>query len=254
LYESVGDKFGQAGAIGWLVQVQKDRERSKSLLFQYLKLSRELGHRSWIAGTLKELAHRAIWDGDFSSAAQWLEEARTIYRELGSQAGEGEILAVNGVMAYWQGDYQQAATQFETSALCYEKIGFSWMASWPRVRIGYTLLQRGDPAQAVEVFRWSVQQFQKANNMIGLVYVLEGFATLYTNHGQPERAARLFAWADVTRDKIGDHRPPVEQASVERDLLVVRSKLDDLAFETLSVQGRSMTVEQAIALALANDE
>jgi predicted ATPase/class 3 adenylate cyclase len=254
LYESLGDKYGQASATSWLVINQQDRVDSKSLLFQNLKFCRELGDLSGIANTLDSLAQRAIWEGDFSSAAQWLEEARTIYRELGNRAGEADILSVDGLLAYWQGDYQQAATQFETSALCYEKIGFSWMASWPRVRIGYTLLQRGDPAQAVEVFRWSVQQFQKANNMIGLVYVLEGFAALYTNHGQPERAARLFAWADVTRDQIGDHRPPVEQKSVEHDLEVIHSQVNDSEFAKLSAEGSSMTTEQAISLALAQDE
>jgi hypothetical protein len=52
------------------------------------------------------------------------------------------------------------------------------------------------------------------------------------------------------REKIGDFRPPVEQASVDKDLAVLHSKVDDTEFTRLSAQGRSMTVEQAIALAL----
>ena len=51
-------------------------------------------------------------------------------------------------------------------------------------------------------------------------------------------------------NKIGDHRPPVEQASVEKDLAVIHSKIDDTEFTRLSAEGRTMTVEQAIALAL----
>jgi hypothetical protein len=61
---------------------------------------------------------------------------------------------------------------------------------------------------------------------------------------------RLFAWADDMREKIGDHRPPVEQNSVERDLAVIHSKIDDAEFTRLSADGRTMTFEQAIALAL----
>jgi tetratricopeptide (TPR) repeat protein len=254
LHESLGDKYGQAVATSWLVINQQDRGGPKSLLFQTLKLCRELGDLAGIANTLSGLAQRAIWEGDFSTAAQWLEEARTIYRELGNQAGQADILGVDGLLAYWQGDYQQAATHFEASALRYERIGFSWLAFWSRVKIGYTLLQLGDLAQAAEVFRWSIQQFQKANNTIGLVYTLEGFASLHANHGQPERAARLFAWADVMRDKIGDHRPPVEQRSVENDLVIVHSQVDDSEFTRLSAEGSSMTMEQAIALALADPE
>jgi len=82
-----------------------------------------------------------------------------------------------------------------------------------------------------------------------LVFAVEGLAKLNLNQGQPERAAQLFAWADAMRDQIGDHRPPVEHASVEKDLAVIHSKLNDAEFEKLSTAGRAMTTEQAIALA-----
>jgi len=61
---------------------------------------------------------------------------------------------------------------------------------------------------------------------------------------------RLFAWADAMRERIGDHRPPVEQDSVERDLAVIHSTLNDDVFLKLSTEGRALTTEQAIALAL----
>lgn len=52
------------------------------------------------------------------------------------------------------------------------------------------------------------------------------------------------------REKMGDPRPPVEQAPVERDLAVIHSKIDESEFINFSAEGRTMTVEQAIALAL----
>jgi hypothetical protein len=85
---------------------------------------------------------------------------------------------------------------------------------------------------------------------IALVFAIEGLASLYVNQKQLERAVRLFAWADAMREKIGDQRPPVEQKSVERDMAVIRSKLSDSEFENLSTNGRTMSVEQAVALAL----
>ena len=50
-------------------------------------------------------------------------------------------------------------------------------------------------------------------------------------------------YPNAMREKIGDHRPPVEQASVEKDLEVVHSKVDDAEFTRLSIEGRTMTVE-----------
>jgi hypothetical protein len=52
------------------------------------------------------------------------------------------------------------------------------------------------------------------------------------------------------REKISDQRPPVEQASVERDLVVIHSKVNEADFAEFSVEGNAMTTEQAIALAL----
>jgi len=86
--------------------------------------------------------------------------------------------------------------------------------------------------------------------VIGLVYTLEGYASLYVNQDQPERAAQLFAWADAMREKIDDPRPPLEQASVDKDLEIIHSRVNDAEHAKLSSEGRGMTIEQAIAFAL----
>lgn len=116
--------------------------------------------------------------------------------------------------------------------------------------MAYAVLRQGDVQKARELFADNIQSTQKANLTIALVYTVEGLASLYMHQGQLERAVRLFAWADAMRDQIGDHRPPLEQASVERDLEVVHSRLNEAEFENLSREGGAMTPEQAIALAL----
>ncbi len=121
---------------------------------------------------------------------------------------------------------------------------------WARVNIVYAILRQGDIQQVREKCEDSLQRMQKADSIIGMIYAIEGFASLYVDQEQPERAARLFAWADAMREKIGDHRPPVEQPSVERDLAVIHAKLDDPNFAKLSTEGQAMTVEEAVALAL----
>ena len=124
------------------------------------------------------------------------------------------------------------------------------MESWFRVRLAYVTLRQGEIMQAQSMFKNVLRHFQDTNNIGGMVFTIEGFASLYVSRRQTERAAQLFAWADAMREKIGDHRPPVEQNSVERDLAVIHSQLDDAKFETLSTNGRTITVEQAIVLAL----
>jgi trimethylamine:corrinoid methyltransferase-like protein len=71
--------------------------------------------------------------------------------------------------------------------------------------------------------------------------------------GQFERAASLFAWTDAMSAQIGDIRPPVEQASIERELEVIHAHIDDSDFKNSRELGKSMSVSQAIALALDDD-
>lgn len=250
LYQSLGDKLGQATVMAWMCLNNDDLERSKAHIFDSLQLFRELGHISGIAICLNELAHRTIWGGDFSSPLPWLEEAHQLYRQLGDTLREGDVLSYYGLLAYWQADFKQARAYYEESAKLYEKVGHVLNSSWSRVYIAYVVLRQGDYQQAKEMFGFCIQQFQKANNMIGLIYAIEGLASMSVNQGQAERAAQLFAWADATREKIGDHRPPVERNSIERDLGVIHSTMKDSDFARLSTEGQALTVEQAVVLAL----
>jgi predicted ATPase/class 3 adenylate cyclase len=250
IYRALGDKIGQANALEWLSNDHNDIERAADFSRESLRLYRELGHLSGMIGSLTSLARLTVWRWDFSSPAPWLEEAISISRQLGDQSSEEEPLMLFGILAYWQGDYGQANAYFEEAILMSEKIGDHFEDLWAHVHMAYAVLRQGDIQRAREMFEDSIRATQKADMMIGMVYAIEGLASLNVNQEQPERAARLFAWADAMREKMGDHRPPVEQASVERDLAVIHSKLDDTEFTRLSAEGLTMTVEQAIALAL----
>ena len=116
--------------------------------------------------------------------------------------------------------------------------------------MAYAILRQGDIPTARELFQEGIRGMQKADLLIGLVFAVEGLASLYVHEAQLERAVRLFAWTEAMRENMGDPRPPVEKASIERDLAVIHSKLDDAEFANFTAEGRTMTVEQAIASAL----
>ncbi len=251
LYRDLKDTRGQANALNLLGFNINDMERSKSFAREAVELFRESGDLVRAAGYLTFLAQKTIWEGDFSAhIASWLEEAQIIYAQLGHKSGKADTLDLFGLLAFWQANYEQARIFFEESSALHEQTGSSFNESWSRINLAYTILRQGDIIQAKERFGFSIQQFHKVNNMIGMVYTIEGLASLNVNRGKYQLAIRLFAWADATREKMGDHRPPVEQASVEKDLAVIHSKIDDAEFTRLSAEGRTMSVEKAIALAL----
>ena len=249
IYRSLGDQIGQATATGWLGMNHNDLERSKAFLSKGLKLHRELGNLSGMSWCLTFLAYHAMFGGDFSSPAPWLEEAKALYHQLGDQPNEADVLQMLGMLAHWQGNYQKACTYFEQSIAMYDKSG-GLRISWPRVRMAHTFLRQGNFAQARETFEICLQQFEE---LIGIVYTIEGLATLHLYQGQPERAARLFAWADATREKIGNDRPPIEQMEVNKSVEACLAQMGEAAFADACEEGKKMSVEEAVAYTLASE-
>jgi predicted ATPase/class 3 adenylate cyclase len=250
IYRSLGDKIGQATTLEWLSLNHNDLERATSFAQESLGLYRELGHLSGIAATLTLLARLTLWIGDFSSPALWLDEALSISRQLGDQISEEEALGTSGNLAYWQGDYQQANAFYKEAIALSEKVGDLFQGLWARVFLAYAILRQDDVQRARELFEECIRRAQQAGMTIALVFAVEGLASLNVNQAQLERAARLFAWGDAMREKIGDHRPPDEQASVDHDLAMINAQLAAVTFEAEQAAGRTMTLEQAVAYAL----
>jgi tetratricopeptide (TPR) repeat protein len=236
--------------LGTLSQFSGNWERATAFARESLQLNRESGDLSGIADSLTRLARLAIWSGDFSSPAAWLDEALSIVRQIGDQTTEEYVLNLYGVLAYWQGNYRQARAYYEEVIQLSERLEDQFQGAWSRVFMAYALVRQGEIQPARELFEACIQRAYKADWMINLVFAVEGLASLNVNQAHPERAARLFAWADAMREKIGDTRPSVEAASVEKDLAVIPSKVHNMEITNLSAEGRSMTVQQAIHLAL----
>lgn len=252
IYQALGDKIGQATATGWMCIDNRDLERSNSFLSDSLKLHRELGNHSGIAYCLAFLGYNAILAGNVSVPGPWLEEAASLYHELGDQINEADALETLGVLADRRGNYQQAYAYFEQAIKLYDQTGGFW-AAWPRVRMGHAFLRQGNTVEARRIFEITVQEFKQDGPFSGVIYTLEGFGSLYVTQGQFERATRLFGWADARREELGNRRPYIEQVDVDRDISISRTQMGEEAFLATLEAGKMMSLEEAIAYALAGE-
>ena len=247
---AIGDKIGQADTLEKLAFDNSNLELAISYARECVELRRELGDLLGIAVNLNTLALLTSYKRDFRSAVTWVEEALSISRQSGFRSVEAYVLGVYGSLEYWQSNYSQAVAYFEQQILLCEKLGDHYENLWAHVHIAYAILRMGDIQQASRMFEKSIQDTRISGLTIALVYAVEGLASLNVNQGQFARATQLFAWTDAMREKIGDHRPLVEQDSVECDLVLIHSKVADSDFASLSAEGLRMTVEEAVTLAL----
>jgi Tfp pilus assembly protein PilF len=196
---------------------------------------------------LCELGVVALRQGDFAQAQHWLEEGLHVEDSVGGP--DAMILMYLGQLALRQGDTTRARAYFEQGLAISQETGATVLTLWSTVNLGYVYLREGEEDHAQETFAKVQQRFREMGSRIGVVYALEGLASLAAQQSEPERAVRLYTWADAVRASIGDPRPLVEQAEVDRDYTVIRAQLTDETIRAATVEGQAMTMEQAVAYA-----
>jgi tetratricopeptide (TPR) repeat protein len=253
LYRELGDKLGMVMALHHLASNvdNNDYQRARAYLDEALTICREIEYLVGIGLSLSDLGHLALRQGDYQAARLWLEETLAKHQQLGKGGSIVFSLIHLGELAARQGNYAQAHDYFEKSLLLANQTKVDVAAAdWVIVKLGYTSLWEGDTARARGLFEESQLRFTETANTIGLVYTLEGFASLAAREGRPAQSARLYAWADAARETVDSQRPPIEQADVDRDLATIRTQLDEAAFAAAQAAGRAMSIDQAIAYAL----
>jgi predicted ATPase len=258
LFRIIGDKVRQADMLARLSYTYTNvGGLDRIYAEESLALYRESNHQIGVARGLGRLAEIDQRNGDYESVQQGIEEALIIQEKLGIRIEYASNLIILGRLAFRQGKYDKAcAILKEAIAICDETGHVSGF--WGRAFLAYIFIQQGKTRLArsefEECLNWTRLPMQYLWMKTGVVFVIEGLASLMIRQGQPEHAASLLAWADEMRRTMGAIRPVDEQAYVDRDLAAIRLQLDEPALQAAQAAGRAMTLEEAIAFALSDQD
>jgi len=120
--------------------------------------------------------------------------------------------------------------------------------------LGYIALRAGNLTKARAIFAETAQNFQEDSSTIGAIFALEGLAQLSVAVGKPELAAYLIGWADANRERINNPRPLLEQANIDQSIAACLAVQGETAFSDTYHAGKMMTLDEAVAHALAGEE
>jgi len=249
LYRELGDQAGIATALLDLGGVADNKEvtRACAYLQESLTIFRQCGDLIGTAYALSDLGTLLLRQGEFAQAQHWLEESLHLQDSIGGP--DPMILMRLGELAMRQSQYDRARAYFEQGLAVCQATGITVIALWSTVNLEYVYLREGEEDCAQDTFAEVQQRFREMGSKIGVVYALEGLASLAVRQNELERAVRLYAWADAVRASIGDQRPFIEQAEVDRDYALIRAQLTEEALTASTATGRAMTLEQAVAYA-----
>lgn len=252
LARTLGDTWRLAQVLGFLGRIDPDPQRSQDYLQQSIHLCREIGDLQNLARFLGHLGRIEMLNGEFEVAPKRLEEAISLSRQMNRKSLPFSVLDAAGRIALLQGSYEQAHLYLQDGLEHADKTGERMMALWFRAHLGYVTLKQGDPMGTRAHFTKCVNEFLEDQVEIGVVFALEGMASLYVVAGKPERAARLIGWVDMMRKKLADPRPPLEQVNMDKNMLACLIKMGEVAFSDAYDDGQGMTMDAAVKYALAD--
>jgi len=254
LFRALG--HGQATAValnnlGAMAVDQGDYARAATLNEESLAIKRALGDVRGIARSLLNLGEVARYQGDHDRAETLFAESLALAREL--EDGPGIALALNnlGDVARARGDDARATALYTESVQLFRDAGDQHFIALALSNLGHVAHDQGDDGRAAALYRESLTLYRGVGEKLGVASCLEGVALVDRMHERFERAALLYGAAAGLRAAIGAPLPPVDRVACDRSATALRGALGEQAFATAWAAGRALSLEQAIAAALA---
>ena len=215
-----------------------------------LALARRLGDAWWEGRLLETRAHVALRRGDAATAAALLEEGVRLARRTGDTWGLATALAELGDLARSRGAHADAGALYAESLTLREGLGLPGTTPSLRHNLGYVALATGDASAATAQFAAALREFRRLGERRGVAECVIGLAGVAAAGGWAEGAARLFGAGEAALEALGSQLWPSNRADYERAVALARAALDTTAFEAARAEGRGLSLEEAIALAL----
>ncbi|MGI8553774.1 MAG: ATP-binding protein, partial [Dehalococcoidia bacterium] len=278
---------------GGVVWRQGDNEQAMALFDEGLALARALGDTHSIAICLNSLGSVAGRLGEDAQAQALFEESLALWRRLGDHRVVAVTLNNVAIMASRRGDHRQARMLYEESLTLYRKLGDKRGMALTLNNLGNVLRRQGDDEQARELYGESLTLKRSLGDSQGVAVALQDLAALAVRHGdhrqaqalaaeslgqvgiegdrrcisqnlhtlarvasalaQFERAARLMGAARAIQASNTAALEPAERIQFEADRSVIQAKLSGTTFDKAWSEGAALSVDRAIADALAQD-
>ena len=188
--------------------------------------------------------------GQFAQAVPLLEEAIAAARAA-DDPNASLILDHLGVVAWGQGDADRAIPYWEEALAHHRLLGDTWAASISLSYLGLVACDRGEFARAEALHRESLEMRWAMRSQEDVAHCLANLAALATARGDRRRAARLFGAAEAVQETIGNTLKEPERSVYARWIATTRGGLDDATFRSAWEAGRNLSLEEAVAEALA---
>jgi tetratricopeptide (TPR) repeat protein len=228
-----------------------DAETARLRAEEALALHRELGNAWGTANAVMMLGLAVADEGDFSRARQLFDDNAKLFRAAGD---EDNALFATRLLAWMYeelGDHERARALHEDNLGRARALPNKLIEGQTLGALASLAFEQGRTRDAVSMMKDVLRIDRDRGVHLQTALDLSRFArALALAGGAGADAARLLASAETARDEIGAGAPPWLAKLNEEALTTIRTQLDEGAFAGAWEQGRALTVDEAVALAL----
>ena len=201
--------LARAGALygaGELAFGQGDLAQAAELLEEALALYRELGDDAGIAAVLVELGQVVRSQGDHERAAALSERGLDLGRKLGDAKVAAIALGTLGRVEHRRGNTEGAIAHYEESLVLFRELGQGWGSAYTLANLAVATLGRGDLDRALALNEESLSIYKELGDSSGMALALINLGDVARERGEEERAAALYNDALTLHRDLGNER------------------------------------------------
>jgi predicted ATPase len=214
-----------------------------------LTLNRAVGDAWGSAYARFLLGQAAIVERDWATGQQLFEESVRMFRELGD---EHYILVANFNLAWMcgeLGDTERNRALNEENLVRSRALGIERMEALSLSTLASFVREDGRIEEALSMLNEAYLIVRDVGDRVESADILSRFADILVSAQRPTTAARVLSCSETLREKFGTKRPWVASRN-EESLALIRTQLDEAAFAEAWERGRTLTADEAVALAL----
>jgi len=242
---------------GFFAIMMNKGEEAEAMLVQSFAIYQQLDptERRVREGLASLLCHQGLallFRGDYQQAEQVCRQSLLVAQRSGNQWGIFFALSFVSEALYHQGLFDEARRLYKEGLVLCEAMGFRRAIGRGWVRLGNIACAQGDLTQAGTLFTKGLTVVTECHDLVGIGMALSGMANSAALGGAYQRATLLLAAKEETATTNPVVRFwPLERKENERTLTILHKHLDEAAFAAAWAEGCAMSLEQAVAYALA---
>jgi len=253
LFREVQDKREIAGALWNLAQIAAvvgHHDKAKKMYRESLKIYEDLKDLHGVATQLRGLGRVERFQGNTKQARDLYEDALASFQTMGDKGCGSIALAGLGRVALDQDDIEGATSLAQECLNMSREVGFKAVEAQALRLFGQCDLAQDKHVSAKKYFIESIRLEKELDHREGIAENLEGIACLAAAQSEYNQASRLFSAADTLRTTLGIPLPPADASNLDKWKTIVCDELGDEAYKSAQEEGRALTAEQAIELAV----